>query len=118
MRLTAQRSTVMAAAVLVLAFAAGVSQEPVAAQTSNQKAEEAFKNIKSFNGQRADMLNPTMVLFEAALGVGCPYCHDPDGNKRELDTKPQKAIARQMIEMVNTINKTTFRGQEIGRAHV
>jgi hypothetical protein len=101
----------MAVAVLGFVLAAGVVQKPVAAQTSDQKAEEAFKNIKSFNGQRADMLNPTMVLFEAALGVGCPYCHDNDANKRELDVKPQKQIARQMIEMVNNINKTTFRGQ-------
>jgi hypothetical protein len=51
-----------------------------------------------------------MVFFEAALGVGCPYCHDNDAAKRELDSKPQKAIARQMIDMVNNINKTTFNG--------
>jgi Photosynthetic reaction centre cytochrome C subunit len=101
----------MTAAVMGFILAAGLNQKPIVAQSSDQKAEQAFKNIQSFKGQRADMLNPTMVLFEAALGVGCPYCHDPDANKRELDVKPQKAIARQMIEMVNTINKTTFRGQ-------
>jgi hypothetical protein len=101
----------MAAAVTGFVLAAGFSQKPVEAQTSDQKAEQAFKNIQAFKGQRADMLNPTMVLFEAALGVGCGYCHDADANKRELDSKPQKAIARQMIEMVNNINKTTFRGQ-------
>ena len=112
MRAETRRSTVLVAvAVLGLVLAAGFSQTPVAAQSSDQKVEEVFKNIKVLNGQRADMLNPTMVLFEAALGVGCPYCHDNDGNKRELDTKPQKLIARQMIEMVNTVNKTTFRGQ-------
>lgn len=100
----------MTAAVLGLVLAAGTTQAPVAAQSSDQKVEEAFKNIKVLNGQRADMLNPTMVLFEAALGVGCPYCHDNDANKRELDSKPQKLIARQMVEMVNAVNKTTFRG--------
>jgi len=101
----------MAAAVLGFVLVAGISQRPVAAQTSDQKVEEAFKNIKALNGQRADMLNPTMVMFEAALGVGCGYCHDADANKREVDSKPQKQIARQMIEMVNSVNKTTFRGQ-------
>jgi len=101
----------MAAGVLGFVLVAGVSQRPVAAQSSDQKVEEAFKNIKALNGQRADMLNPTMVMFEAALGVGCGYCHDADANKREVDSKPQKAIARQMIEMVNSVNKTTFRGQ-------
>jgi len=111
-RIGANRSTVlMAAAVLGFVLVAGVSQQPVVAQSSDQKVEEAFKNIKALNGQPADMLNPTMVMFEAALGVGCGYCHDADANKREVDSKPQKTIARGMIEMVNNINKTTFRGQ-------
>jgi len=105
------RSIALTAAVTGFILAAGFSQTPVVAQSSDQKAEQVFKNIQAFKGQRADMLNPTMVLFEAALGVGCGYCHDADANKRELDVKPQKAIARQMIEMVNNINKTTFRGQ-------
>ena len=111
MRLISTRSVAITAAVTGFILAAGFSQGPVVAQSSDQKAEQVFKNIQSFKGQRADMLNPTMVLFEAALGVGCGYCHDADANKRELDVKPQKAIARQMIEMVNNINKTTFRGQ-------
>ncbi len=112
MRVIAKRSTVlMTAAVLGLVLAIGFAQKPVAAQSSDQKVEQAFKNIKSLNGQPADMLNPTMVFFEASLGVGCPFCHDNDANKRELDSKPQKLIARQMIEMVNNINKTTFKGQ-------
>jgi hypothetical protein len=110
-RLISTRSVAVTAAVMGFILAAGVSQKPVVAQSSDQKAEQVFKNIQSFKGQQADMLNPTMVLFEAALGVGCGYCHDADANKRELDVKPQKAIARQMIEMVNNINKTTFRGQ-------
>ncbi len=112
MRKGAERSTVlMTVAVLGFVLVAGVSQRPVAAQSSDQKVEQAFKNIKALNGQRADMLNPTMVMFEAALGVGCGYCHDADANKREVDSKPQKLIARQMIEMVNSVNKATFRGQ-------
>lgn len=105
------RSTVLIVAAAFALVLAGIRPTPVAAQSSDQKVEEVFKNIKVLNGQRADMLNPTMVLFEAALGVGCPYCHDNDANKREIDSKPQKLIARQMVEMVNAINKTTFRGQ-------
>src|SRR5215470_6115662 len=102
MRVRARRSTFsLTAVVLGCVLAAGVGYKPVAAQSSDQKVEDVFKNIKAFRGQRADMLNPTMVLFEAALGVGCGYCHDADANKRELDVKPQKAIARQMIAMVD-----------------
>jgi len=110
-RVIAKRSTVlMTAAVLGLVLAIGFAQKPVAAQSSDQKVEQAFKNIKALNGQPADMLNPTMVFFEASLGVGCPFCHDDDANKRDIDSKPQKLIARQMIEMVNSVNKTTFHG--------
>ena len=73
MRVRANWSIVlMTAAVLGLVFAAGVSQQPLAAQSSDQKVEEVFKNIKALNGQRADMLNPTMVFSKASLGVGCP----------------------------------------------
>jgi hypothetical protein len=89
---------------------AGLMQTSVAAQGGEQKMEDVFQNIKSYRGQPADHLIPTMVYFEAALGVGCGYCHDNDATKRELDTKPQKDVARRMIEMVNTLNKSSFAG--------
>src|SRR2546427_11081746 len=104
----------MTAAVLGLVLAIGFTQKPVAAQSSDQKIEQAFKNIKALTGQPAEMLNPTMVFFEAALGVGCPFCHDNDAAKRELDSKPQKQTARRMIEMGNTINANTFGGARRG----
>jgi hypothetical protein len=88
----------------------GSMQSPVAAQGAERKMEDEFLNIKAYRGQPADHLIPTMVYFEAALGVGCGYCHDNDAAKRELDTKPQKDIARRMIEMVNTLNKNSFAG--------
>jgi len=88
----------------------GSMQTPVAAQGAERKMEDEFLNIKSYRGQPADHLIPTMVYFEAALGVGCGYCHDNDATKRELDTKPQKDVARRMIEMVNTLNKNSFGG--------
>jgi len=103
------------AMVLGTCLAVGIGQQALSAQGGGvqggePKVEDVFKNIKALRGQPAEVLNPTMVFFEASLGVGCPYCHDADGTKRELDSKPQKLIARQMIEMVNTINQNTFRG--------
>jgi hypothetical protein len=113
MNLIPRRSVcaLFAAALGMLLVTAGLAQAPVAAQGGNeQKMEDAFQNIKSYRGQPADHLIPTMVYFEAALGVGCGYCHDNDAAKRELDTKPQKDIARRMIEMVNALNKNSFAG--------
>jgi photosynthetic reaction center cytochrome c subunit len=102
------------AVILGISLTIGLGQKPVAAQGaaagSDAKMEDVFKNIKAFRGLPAEQLNPTMVFFEASLGVGCPYCHDDDAAKRELDTKNQKIIARRMIDMVTTINKSTFGG--------
>lgn len=118
MKLIPRRSagTLLAAALGIFLLAVAVAQAPLAAQGAAQanepKMEQAFRNIKALNGHPADTLNPTMVYFEAALGVGCPYCHDNDATKRELDTKPQKQVARRMIEMVNGINKNSFGGAQ------
>jgi Photosynthetic reaction centre cytochrome C subunit len=116
MKLIPRRSVgaLIVAALGMFLMTVGVTQKPVAAQFaaggSGPKMEDAFQNIKALNGHPADTLNPTMVYFEAALGVGCGYCHDNDATKRELDTKPQKQVARRMIEMVNTLNKNSFGG--------
>lgn len=112
MKLISRRSATLVLAVAFGTFlvTVGLTEQRVAAQSADQKMEDAFRNIKSMRGMPADQLNPTMVLFEAALGVGCPYCHDNDATKRDLDTKPQKDVARRMIEMVNAVNKTTFGG--------
>jgi hypothetical protein len=117
MNLIPKRSTgtMLAVAAIIFSLAVGVSQKPVSAQGaaagSDAKMEDVFKNIKSFKGEPAEGLNPTMVFFEAALGVGCPYCHDDDAAKRDVDSKPQKATARRMIDMVTTINKNSFGGR-------
>jgi hypothetical protein len=105
-RWTAALGTALGAILVMV----GLVQTSVAAQGAERKMEDEFLNIKSYRGQPADHLIPTMVYFEAALGVGCPYCHDNDAAKRELDSKPQKETARRMIEMVNTLNKTSFGG--------
>lgn len=83
------------------------------AQALGQKAEEFYKNIKVFTGMPANTLVPSMQFMEISLGVHCVYCHDDDNQKRELDVKPTKARARQMIQMVMDINKNTFGGRNV-----
>jgi hypothetical protein len=43
--------------------------------------------------------------------VRCRYCHEEDNAKREMDTKPQKLMARRMIEMTMALNKNSFGGR-------
>src|SRR5687768_9443175 len=74
-----------------------------AQQPGNQPSEQFFKNVKVMKGMPAHLMQPTMQLMEIALGVHCVYCHDPDNTKRDLDNKPEKEVARKMIQMVNDI---------------
>src|SRR5688500_12082691 len=96
---------------LTIGLAGAVSL--TAQQPGPQPAEQFFKNIQVMKGMPAHLMQPTMQLMEIALGVHCVYCHDPDNTKRDADTKPEKAVARKMIQMVNDINRTQFGGREV-----
>lgn len=92
----------------------GLNQQILSAQaasgTNGPSVDTVFRNIRVLKGLPAELLNPTMVFFEAALGVGCEHCHTADPDRRDLDVKPQKMMARRMIEMVTALNKSTFGG--------
>ena len=56
-------------------------------------------NLKVLTAQNVEI---TMQGITFALGVGCVYCHDL--SDLSLDTKPKKAKALMMLEMVRDIN--------------
>ncbi len=95
---------------LVLAIG-GIGSQSAAAQVPGQLSEQFFKNIQVLKGEPAELMVPSMLFMEISLGVHCVYCHDVDNTKPELDTKPMKAIARQMIQMVADLNKSAFKGR-------
>ena len=88
---------------------------PAPAQTpapAEKTVEQVQKNIKVLNGLPQSQLIPVMNFFAASLGARCNFCHV---NKNgvwayESDEKPEKGTAREMIAMVLTVNKTTFKG--------
>ena len=77
-------------------------------------AEEVFKNVPVLRGMPVDEFMDTMGMFAAATGLNCTDCHTADTNDGwqnfAADT-PLKQMARQMIVMVNTLNKASFAGQ-------
>src|SRR5580698_9357797 len=77
-----------------------------------QMSEEAFKNIQVLKGIPVDEFMGTMGLFSAALNVCCGDCHVGAGGSNPQWDKdvPRKIVARKMIAMANTINKTNFGG--------
>ncbi len=112
---------------ITVLFVAGVcvvaSAESALMRSSAQTAaaektvEQVQKNIKVLNGLPESQLIPVMNYIGASLGVKCTFCHVNRDGKWDFpsDEKPEKGTAREMIQMVQGINKTTFRGNpEVG----
>ena len=77
-------------------------------QQSAPLAEQQFKNIQSFKGEKASDVLPAMEFMSASLGVECDFCHTGD---RSSDEKRPKNTAREMIAMQRDINQKNFQGR-------
>ena len=78
-------------------------------------AEQVFKNIQVLKGIPVNEFMGTMGVFSAALGMSCEDCHaagDADWSAYAKDS-PRKQMARVMVTMMATINKTHFRGRQV-----
>jgi hypothetical protein len=74
----------------------------------NELAPAVFKNIQTMKNTPAGRLLAVMEMgFARSLGVNCTHCHVPD--KWEAEDKTQKQTARDMSNMVTTINKEMLR---------
>lgn len=74
-----------------------------------KKAGEQYKNLRVLGEIPSSELLPTMIRFQAALGVKCDHCHVP--NQWEREKRAAKQVARKMIEMVHSINRVHFDGR-------
>ena len=78
-------------------------------------AETVFKNIQVLKGIPVDEFMDTMGMFAAATAKDCTGCHSPNilaGSRAAFaETTPMIRRARQMVEMMNTINRTYFGGR-------
>jgi outer membrane lipoprotein-sorting protein len=78
-------------------------------------AETVFKNVQVLKGIPVNEFMGTMGIFSAALGMSCEDCHaagDADWSVYATDS-PRKQMARVMVTMMATINKTHFRGRQV-----
>ena len=115
-----QRSKQSSAGVAVLAIvwlSAVVITNGQAASTAAAPpmAEQVFKNVQVLKGLPVNEFMGTMGVFSAALGMSCEDCHaagDADWSVYATDS-PRKQMARVMITMMATINKTHFRGRQV-----
>ena len=106
--------TIAAAASLWLnALTFGVHGQ-TASPAVGKKAGEAFKNVttSTLKELSVDDFVASMGLISANLGLDCADCHPNAGTDKAdfvIDT-PRKITTRRMVEMVATINRTTFGG--------
>lgn len=96
---------------LAQAAPAGPAQN---ARESPAMSEDVFKSVTLLKGVPVDTFLDAMGMFANAMGNDCTYCHVSaaalDRNAFAAAT-PRIQRARQMIVMMNTINKTYFGGQ-------
>jgi len=82
---------------------------------SPQMSEQVFKNVQVLRGIPVDQFMDTMGMFAASLGYDCASCHDQEiSSNREAFAVPTQAIqrARQMILMMNALNRANFGGEQ------
>lgn len=99
------------------AAAPGGQTRPVGQAGAGNKqplAGDFFKNVQVLRNIPVDEFMGTMGFISASLSLNCLDCHvnesASDFSKYAEDT-PIKLMARQMIVMVNTMNKENFRGE-------
>jgi photosynthetic reaction center cytochrome c subunit len=97
---------------LLLVSSLAFGQDP--GEAKPLMAEQFFKNVQVLKGIPVDEFMSTMGFFSAALGYSCENCHE--GNSWDdyiSDTRQKKRMARGMVTMVNTINKSFFAGRQV-----
>src|SRR5438132_7422321 len=100
---------------LVALMGAGLAVAQPASQEKPLLAEQVFKNVQALKGIPVDDFIQTMGLMTAALQFDCSDCHVGAGTNRvdwAADT-PKKVMARQMVNMVTTLNKSNFGGRQL-----
>jgi outer membrane lipoprotein-sorting protein len=94
--------------------------QPAFCQTPQQEkpalVEDVFKNVQVMKGIPVNQFMDTMGFFSAALGLNCTGCHVAESLQdwaKFAEDIPRKRMARNMIRMVDSINKTQFGGRRM-----
>jgi len=100
---------------IVCLLGAGFEASQAAPQPQPPMAENVYLNVQVLKGMPVDQFNDTMGMFASALLLDCVGCHDPkitSDPKAFAASTPRIQRARQMVVMMNTLNKMYFGGQQ------
>jgi photosynthetic reaction center cytochrome c subunit len=101
-------AAIWAAVVVMVGAQAAPAQQPLL-------AEQVFKNVKVLRGLSVQEFMGTMGAFSAALGMSCEDCHAADDRNWDgfAADNARKNMARVMVVMMQSINKTHFGGRQM-----
>ncbi len=114
MKLGWTRTIAGATATLVVCLLGAATVSGQAVADKPQMSETFFKNVQVLKDIPVDEFMDAMGMFAASLGYDCASCHSAAlYNDRDAFavTTPAITRARQMMAMVNTINKNFFKGE-------
>ena len=113
-----RRRPVFWAATVLMVCLVGIASARVSAQQAPaaqpQATDAVFKNIQVFKGVPVDTFFDVMGMFAASMGEDCTYCHLKESaldRSQFAVLTPKIARARQMVAMMNTLNKNFFKGE-------
>jgi hypothetical protein len=101
----------------LLGAAIEAGQAAAPAQNTQERVpitDEVFKNIQLLKGIPVDTFFDAMGMFANAMGNDCTFCHVSKAyfdKAAFAEQTPRMMRARQMIVMMNAINKQYFGGQ-------
>jgi photosynthetic reaction center cytochrome c subunit len=103
-----------AAGVYLFGVASAVGVPVVAeARQASLTSDTHFKNVQLLKGLPIDTFFDVMGMFAASMGGDCTYCHSKDAvfsRDAFAIATPRLQRARQMIVMMQTLNKSYFGG--------
>ena len=97
------------AAVCLATVSAQSAQQPAAARP--MMTQDVFKSVTVLRDIPVDTFFDAMGMFANAMGNDCTFCHSPQAaldRAKFAEVTPRMQRARQMIGMMQTINKQFF----------
>ena len=119
MRFTSQRTFLAAVAIAVIcllgvANAGGQAAPAQDAQDAPVMTDDVFKSVQLLKGIPVDTFFEAMGMFASAMGTDCTFCHVSGAyfdKAAFAQPTPRIMRARQMITMMNALNKQYFGGR-------
>ena len=108
------RGTFLGATAIAVACLVGAASAAQTAQDNPPMAGDVFKNVMLLRGIPVDTFFEAMGMFANSMGNDCTFCHAPAAvfdKAKFAEQTPRILKARQMIVMMNAINKQYFGGQ-------